>query len=132
MMPPTIMRNLIRFVATLFLSLSLGIGSVATAGELSRREIRRSTEWEPDSCYKPSQPSFYVHDLDSYNWAVDEFNAYIREVESYFQCIEDEAQGDFTILKRILEDSLDQLRSEAASDVESARSDLEISRMLLE
>jgi hypothetical protein len=104
------------------------IATPTFGGELSRRDIRRSTEWEPSGCNKPSEPSFYVSDVDSFNQAVDEFNNYRTEVETYIQCIDSEASDDFQTLKRVLEDSLSNRVSQSRSELDSVKSSLERQR----
>jgi hypothetical protein len=100
----------------------------AFGGELSGRDIRRSAEWEPTNCNKPSEPRFYVSDVDSFNQAVDEFNSYAGDVQAYMKCIDSEASDDFSTLKRVLEDSLSNQISKSKSDLEAAKSSLELQR----
>jgi hypothetical protein len=97
-------------------------------GELSRRDIRRSTEWEPSGCSKPSEPNFYVSDVDSFNQAVGDYNNYATEVETYIQCIDSEASDDFRTLKQVLEDSLSNQVSQSRNALDSVKSSLERQR----
>ena len=108
-----------------------GLLPIADAGSLSGRTIRRSMNWEPD-CYKPYEPSFYIHDLDSYNLAVDEFNLYLVDIRSYLSCLESEAEQDARTVVRAISDSADSLRDDVLSDAEMARSNLEFGRLMLE
>ncbi len=102
------------------------------SGELDRRRITRSTSWERDGCYKPSPPSTYVYDVQGFNWAVDEYNSFIGDVQIYLDCIVGEAEDDLRKFRIILDDSVDELRSEILSEAESAKSDLELSRDMLD
>jgi len=55
--------------------LLVGIDLAAVvAGEFGSRSVRRSTGWEPSTCCKPSEPSFYVGDVDDFNRTVGELN----------------------------------------------------------
>ncbi len=109
------------------LALSL-ISFQVFAGELSRRDIRRTTEWQPTSCWKPTEPLFYIYDIASFNQAVEEYNAYLFDVEQYIGCINGEASDDFRTLKRILERSLDEKISEIQSESGYVRDSLESQR----
>jgi len=101
------------------------ISTSAFAGELSRRDIRRSTEWEPTNCWRPTQPTFYIYDTASFNQAVEDYNSYLSEVEQYIDCTNGEASDDFKTLKRILEQSLDEKISEIQNELRDARDSLE-------
>ena len=107
---------------------ALAVPASALGGELSRRDIRRSTEWEPSGCYKPSEPYFSIYDVDSFNEAVDEFNSYNDEIAQFIECVSSEASDDFRTLKRIIEESLDTQVSEAQNSLDSAQSSLEMQR----
>ena len=66
-----------------------GLVSV-NAGSLGYRSVSAYMDWDPD-CSKPSQPSFFVTDVDCYNYAVSQFNGYLSEVQLYISCISNEA-----------------------------------------
>lgn len=106
------------------------VGQVA-AGTIGYKQITRYMDWEP-SCYKPSQPSFYVSDVDSFNWAVEEYNSYVSEVESYITCMESEADADIRTLSQAVSNGYDEKRSEVLNELDSANSDLEMQRSFLE
>jgi len=108
------------------------VPSLNFAGELSRRSIRRSTEWESTDCYRPQQPSFYVYDIDSYNWAVREYNDYVSEMKDYISCVIDEANGDLDTLQKIIQNSISEQINEVEQEIEAAINDLEYSRMLID
>ncbi len=103
------------------------------SGELDRRRIARSTGWEPDGCYKPNPPSTYVNDdVQGFSRAVEEYNSYIGDVQIYLKCIVSEAEDDLRIFRIILDDSVDELKSEIISEAESGKSDLERARDMLD
>jgi hypothetical protein len=103
------------------------------SGELDRRRIVRSTSWEPDGCYKPNPPSTYVDDdVQGFNRAVEEYNSYIGDVQIYLKCIVSKAEDDLRIFRIILDDSVDELKSEIISEAESGKRDLERSRDMLD
>jgi len=87
-------------------------------------------DWEPD-CYKPSPPSFFVSDVDSYNMAVNEFNSYVSEAQTYSDCLLTEGEADLRMLKKIISNGVDEKRSEIRSDVDNAKSDLELQGQML-
>ena len=101
------------------------------AGSIENKQIRRYMDWEPD-CYKPSPPAYYVSDIESYNWAVSEFNSYLFEVESYISCIQREAEEDIKILSQVISNGIEENRSEILIELDSARSELEFQRLYLE
>ena len=103
----------------------------AFAGSIGYKQIGRYMDWEPD-CYKPSPPSFYVSDVDSFNMAVDEYNYYVNEVENYLACLQSEAESDISIIKKAILNGMDEKRSEIIADVESSKSDLEMQRSFLD
>jgi hypothetical protein len=102
--------------------------SPAIGGELTKRDIRRYTEWEPTGCNKPNEPNFYVSDVSSFNRAVEEYNNYAREVETYIQCVDTEASDDFRTLKNILQDSVSSQSSNLKTELETVKSNLERQR----
>jgi len=103
----------------------------AAAGSIGYKTIRSYMDWEPD-CYKPSPPSYYISDVDSYNMAVDEFNSYVSEVRSYISCLQNEAEQDLKTLSNALSNGLGEKRSEVVGDLESAKSDLLLQKSLLD
>ena len=109
----------------------------ALAGEIDCRfnceisTFSTSLEWKPTGCYEPSPPYFYVSDVDSYNRAVEEFNFYLSEVNSYIDCVIRDAKADLKKLPDIVRDGITKARSKVMMDVDSARSQLEISRLYL-
>jgi hypothetical protein len=116
-------RNLIRTVCAV-----LVLVTSAQSGELCSRNIRMSTEWEPSGCSKPSEPNYYVSDLDSFNRVVDDYNLYVRNTEAYIQCIDADAADDFDMLKKILEESLSSNVAKIKNEMDSVKSSLEDQR----
>jgi hypothetical protein len=104
---------------------------LAYSGELDRRTIGRSVEWTPDSCYKPSLPTFYAYDTFSYNMAVDAFNTYVIAAKTYLSCATREASADLSTFRNVLDDSLGRETSEMQSRIESAKSELSLSRSMI-
>ena len=87
-----------------------------------------SIEWKPSGCSKPSKPFFYVSDTTSFNFAVDEYNSYVNGMQTYLNCIVSEAESDIRKIPIIINEGVSKARSEALSEVQGAKSDLEISR----
>ena len=116
------------FLISIFV-ISILAGQVA-AGSIGYKQIRRYMDWEPD-CYKPSSPSFFVSDIDSFNWAVNEYNSYLSEVENYINCIKGEAEADIKTLSRAVSSGFDEKRSQILSELDSAKSDLDMQRSFL-
>jgi hypothetical protein len=103
----------------------------ATAGSLGYSPINPYMDWEPD-CYKPTPPSFYVSDIDSFNWAVQEYNSYLSEVETYIACIQSEAEADISASSQAISNGYDEKRSQILNELDSANSDLEMQRSFLQ
>ena len=103
----------------------------AIGGSIGYTQISSYMDWEPD-CSKPWEPSFYAHDLHSYNMAVDSFNSYLAEVESYILCIQSEGEDDLRTIANAISNSLDELRSEISYEVDAARSNLETQKLFLD
>ena len=106
------------------------IAGQASASSIGFRSISSYMDWEPD-CFEPSEPFFFVSDLDDFNRAVDEFNNYVRGVEAYLGCIQAEAETDLRTLSRAISNSLDEKSSAIVSKVDLKRSNLELERILL-
>lgn len=118
-------------IITVLVCLTLFGAVNAIAGSIGYKQIRRHMDWEPD-CYKPSVPSFYASDVDSYNMAVHEFNSYLSEVETYLGCIRTEGEADLRLLSRAIENGIEEKRSEIIGELESAKSDLSYQRSTLQ
>lgn len=106
----------------------IGLPIASYAGELSRTDIRTSTEWEATGCYEPYEPSFYVYDAASFNDAVDEYNQYISEVNDYISCVNMEADSDYKTLRKVLENSREEIVQEMINQAESTKWSLENQR----
>ena len=106
-----------------------GLVSV-NAGSLGYRSVSAYMDWEPD-CSKPSQPSFFVTDVDSYNYAVSQFNGYLSEVQLYIGCIGNEAEHDADTMARAIQNGLEEKRTEIVSELDDAKSDLTNQRLFL-
>jgi hypothetical protein len=103
---------------------------IANAGSIGSKTIKSHMDWEPD-CFKPSAPVFFVTDVTSYNWAVDEFNSYVASVEMYLSCLQEEADSDLKILSKALANGLQEKTSQVVEEVNDARTGLDLERTLL-
>lgn len=102
----------------------------AYAGTFGYQSVGSYVDWAP-GCSKPSEPSFYISDRDSFNVAVDEFNAYIWEAESYIECIKREAESDAQNLHNAVESGAREAISNISSEVDAVRSSLERQRGII-
>ncbi|MEZ6852117.1 hypothetical protein [Halodesulfovibrio aestuarii] len=113
---------------TLILLLLLSVP--AHAGSIGYTTVSPYMDWTSD-CSKPYEPSFIISDVSSYNYAVDEFNSYVSEVENYIQCIKSEAQSDSKTIIQAIENAAKSEIDEAINAVESAQSSLEMQKAFL-
>lgn len=97
--------------------------SSSHAGDYGLSSIDNFTEWHSD-CYKPSPPSFFVSDIDSYNMAVDDFNRYVSEVKSYLECIRSEGDSDSEMLLKAVHDGVTNEENEIIDEVRDAKREL--------
>lgn len=102
----------------------------AFAGSIEMSSIGPFSSWESD-CSKPYAPSFFVTDTDSYNYAVDEFNSYLTDVEYYIQCVQNEASDDARALANAIEKGTQNAIDEVSSELDMARSNLQMSKSSL-
>ena len=83
--------------------------------------------WKPKDCYKPDPPMSYASDVDSYNLAVIEFNAYLREVKSFEDCVIAEAKRDADEkLPDLISQSAKKALDDADSEAREARESLDM------
>ena len=101
------------------------------AGNLGFETEDSYLEWIPD-CSKPYAPSFDVSDVDSYNCAVSEFNAYLLEVESYINCVKREANSDAQGLLKSVKKRAEEAIVEISSELNSVKSDLKMEKIFIE
>ena len=87
-----------------------------------------SCTWKPSSCHQPIPPSSFVVDRNSFNMAVDEFNDYVEQVNAYKQCMINEAKSDISKVPDIIVQSVQDASRKVDSDVQDARSSLEMQR----
>lgn len=106
-------------------------GTVA-AGEFSQTTLGASLGWTPTQCSKPRKLFFHVTDVDSYNAAVEEYNQYLLEVRTYRFCINEEAQEDANTAAQSISSGLGQANDEIKKELDSARSELESAKRLLQ
>ena len=123
---------------TLVLLISLASTIQGYAGELECTfaceigPFGSNIEWKSTDCSKPFPPSLIVVDADSFNWAVDEFNGYVARAQIYIDCLISEAEGDLRELPDIISAGVERAREGMLNEVNSARSDLEFQRTLLQ
>jgi|GEM_PF-2703983 len=101
------------------------VPSLVDAGDISKRSYSRYFEWESSDCYQPSAP--YIYELDEYNkWEAEN---YIDDVETYINCVESEAQDDYSdAIKKLasaIEEGRDETIDEAKSELNNFISSLE-------
>lgn len=114
------------------LMLCLVLSTESAAGELGWGSISWSSDWNSTDCSRPSKPSFYVYDVDSYNRAVREYNSYVAQADAYLSCVQNEAESDLVTFRQILENSLSNISSDVSGEVQRAKSDLEFHRLMLQ
>ena len=102
----------------------------AYAGSVGYQAVGSYVDWTPD-CSKPSEPTFFISDRASFNIAVDEFNSYIWEAESYIECIKREAESDARNLHNAVEDGARNAISNISDEVDFVRSTLERQRGII-
>lgn len=112
------------------LTVAVFASTQALGGSIGFTQISPFMDWEPD-CNLPYQPSFYVSDADSFNYAVEEFNIYVTEVENYVRCLRTEGETDLELLADAIAETIQQKRRHAVNSLDTARSDLEFQRSLL-
>lgn len=100
----------------------------AQSGDLGSPYISSGMGWESSDCSRPMQPSFYVTDADDFNNAVDEFNNYVQDVKQFISCVENEADDDAQAVVQAIESGRDDEVSDVSSEVDDARSSLEMQR----
>lgn len=89
-----------------------------------------SVKWKPTgSCSKPFPPSlYYGSSVREYNNAVDSFNRWVSEVQSYVSCIRTEAESDLKKIPDIIRDGAKQAQQEMSNEVARARLEIEMMR----
>lgn len=107
------------------------VANQAAGGEIGYSYIHNYMDYNP-SCYKPSEPSFFVHDLHSYNSAVDDYNDYLDDVKIYLSCLVSEGEADIRLLRQAVANGVDEKRTEILDELDSLRSDLERERSTLD
>ncbi len=113
------------------LSLSVFAGAAA-AGEFSQTTLGASLGWKPTQCAKPAKRFFHVTDVDTYNAAVEEYNQYLLEARTYRSCINEEAQKDAKTAAQSISSGLDRTSDQIRQELDSARSELESAKRLLQ
>ena len=124
-------------MVTLILSLVLST-SKGEAGDLECRyrcdvsSYSNNIEWTPTSCYKPSAPYISAYDRDSYNMAVDQYNSFVGDVESYISCMVSEAKSDLKKLPKIILEQLDEQQRSVLNDLDDAKQSLSSARLMID
>lgn len=101
------------------------------AGSLGYRNITAHMDWEP-YCLKPDQPLFFIHDIQSYNFAVAEYNSYLDAVYAYLDCLEDEVEADTRLTRRAIINGFETQQTNIIDELEDAKNSLELSRFLID
>ena len=97
----------------------------SVAGSIGFTQINYFMTWEPD-CTEPSAPFIsFTNDVDSYNRAVDRFNDYVTDVDSYLSCVQSEADQDIRMLSNAVVRSAEKKQTDVISDLNRARSSLQ-------
>lgn len=107
------------------------LSSVAYAGSYGMQNISPFTDWESSDCSMPYTPSFFVTDTQSYNMAVDKYNSYLQQIESYLECIQHEGENDAKSIIRAIDEGISRAKDDAINDLQRVKSDLERSKMLI-
>ena len=92
--------------------------------------ILPTVKWKPSrSCYKPITPMpYFGSGVREYNDAVDSFNRWVSEVNTYRNCVRNEAAADMKKVPDIIIDGANQVNQEMSAEISRIRSNLEMSR----
>ena len=87
-------------------------------------------EWKPSSsrCYKPSAPFLFVSNARDYNNAVQSFNQWIEEMNTYLSCVQNEAADDLKKMPDIFVQGLKKVQRETSDEITRARTNLQLQR----
>lgn len=107
-----------------------GVSGQAVAGKLDQPEITDYRIWQSSRCYKPNPPDVEIADALTFNLAVEGFNQYLLHMRRYLECAEQEANEDYASLKRVLEQGLALVRSDALRDLQDVRENIDQYRPL--
>lgn len=102
-----------------------GVGGCELSSPISR------CAWQPDSiCEKPRAPDFYAGTVREFNYAVNDYNFYLREMQAYKDCLASDAKADITNrVPAIVLDGVKQKAAEADDDLKAAKDALEMARI---
>ncbi|MDX1528647.1 MAG: hypothetical protein R3337_08460 [Gammaproteobacteria bacterium] len=114
------------------LTLYILFAATAPAGEFNSKAVDSSLEWKPTGCSKPARLFFNITDVDSYNAAVEEYNEYLLKVRTYRECINEEAQADAQTAAQSITNGLDRTSGELRREIDTARSELDSAKRLLQ
>lgn len=106
----------------------------AFAGFVGTERVTSYTRWK-SGCSKPHKPNldmYNIDNVDSYNSAVRALNSYIDLVNSYTQCVQNEAHSDAETLFQSVRKGSKKAIDDISSEVRSVRSELKRSEHLLD
>jgi hypothetical protein len=87
-------------------------------------------KWKAKDCFKPSPIYLTAWDRDSYNRAVDEYNDYIRRVDTYKTCLVDEGKRDMESFPDIVIKGVTAEADDVDQEAQRARATIEAERPL--
>ena len=120
-----------KIVKTLVFASVIGLTATpALAGSFGEAEINSDLTWRAD-CTAPARPAVFIDDIDSYNQALEQFNAYVAQVRVFIQCIQSDGKADIDALAAAVARGMQEQQKSALDDVEDLRTDLNVQRTLL-
>ncbi len=120
-----------RMIQTLIAATLIGLAATpAAGGSIGPIEVSPSLEWESD-CNPPVQPTLFFDNIEGYNQALAEFNAYVARVGNYIQCVQVEGKTDIDALAGAVASGMQEKQNAAINASEELRTDLEVQRSLL-
>lgn len=117
---------------TALLPLMLAVAGAAAAGEFSSTSITESLSWSPSDCPEPVKPDYAVDSVETYNAAVDAYNAYLKNMRTYRECMIEEAQKDANESSAAISSGVNQVNENIGLELESMRSELETAKESLQ
>lgn len=115
-----------------FLSQPARAGEVGTADQKCDLDAAESAcVWKPTHCsHPPPAPPFAMGSDDtSYNAAVDDYNNYVQEAQSYMQCLLKEGTADANqAFPAIVKKAIDAQQRTIEMNLQTAKRNLDMSR----
>ena len=124
------------FVGLVLLSVSFGdlrAGEFKCTFDCTLGGFMPSAKWEATGCSEPYQPTIMAYDVDSYNLAVDEFNMFLSDVDSYLDCVVRDANADIQKnVPKIIKQGVRDAQSETRQLIDALKSQLEMAKINLQ